>query len=276
MRDFPALHPELRDRLGLSPEDFGAFLTTYLGAVPPRPYGPEQADFALGYPWSRPPGSYRLRDGEVLPYDGVAGDDRYPILAFGSNASPSALTRKFAHFEAARDRDVEVLAGDLHDFDVGPAAAIAAYGAMPATIFASPGTRVRAAVVYATDAQATQLTWSELTYRFGRLCPVRFAAADGEVDELFAYVHRFGSFQPDGEPLALAAVPASGRTARTVTQRELLERVAGALVGDGAVAEDLVEAIHVHGPGAMLAKVREHVLPHGVPFASPQWTPYGR
>lgn len=272
MRAFPALDPELRERLALGEDDFATFLTGYLGAVPPRDYGPEQADHALGYPWARPPDSYRLRDGEVHPYDGDT-EDRHPILAFGSNASPSALTRKFAHFETPEDRDVLVLAGDLHDFDVGPAAAVAAYGAMPATLFESPGTRVRAAIVYATDAQATQLTWSELTYRFGRLRPVRFVAADHEVDEVFAYVHRFGHYRPDGEPLALAAVEAEGRRSRAVTQRELLGRIAAQVVRDGASAEDLIEAVYVDGPGAVLARLREHVMPCGEPFASERWTP---
>ena len=50
-----------------------------------------------------------------------------------------------------------MLTGWLEDFDVGPAASLAPTGYMPATLFASPGTRVRAGIVWATAAQVTQL-----------------------------------------------------------------------------------------------------------------------
>ena len=207
MTGFPALEPELRERLLLDPAAFDAFLFEYLGAIPARDYGPQQLEFALTYPWARPESSYLLSsDGEVGEPDLDRAQGRHPILAFGSNAAPSTLRRKFAHFEDPADREILVLAGDLHDYDVGPAASVAIYGAMPATLFASPGTAVRAAVLFATDNQATQLTWSELTYVFGRL-DVRFSA-ELEVTTVLAYASRFGTFCPDGEPLALAAVRA--------------------------------------------------------------------
>jgi hypothetical protein len=45
---------------------------------------------------------------------------------------------------------------------VGLAAALATTGYMPATLSASPGTRVRTGIVWTTAAQVTQLTWSEI------------------------------------------------------------------------------------------------------------------
>ena len=268
MLEFP---DELRERLLLEAEAFDALLSSWLGAVAPRACGPEEIEWGLAYPWERPPDSYLLRDGEVLAPDDAYTHDRHPILAFGSNAAPSTLLRKFGHFEDARDRDILVLAGDLHDYDVGAAATIAIYGAMPATLFPSPGTSVRAAVLYATDAQATQLTWSELSYHFGRLDGVRFDG-DRELDSVLAYVNRFGTFAPDGEPLALAAVPASGRTAEALTQRELLDRAARLLGLEDADA--VVRAVH-DDAGDVFRRVREHIRPHAQPFDSPHWTPYG-
>lgn len=267
--EFPALAPELRERLLLDPGAFDAFLSEYFGAIGPRDYGPEQLAFALGYPWERPGTSYLLRDGEVHPPDLDGARGRHPILAFGSNGAPAALTRKFAHFDDPVDREVLVLAGDLHDYDVGAAAGVAVYGAMPATLFPSPGTRVRAAVVFATDNQAIQLTWSELTYVFGRL-DVTFSA-ELEVRTVLAYASRFGAFCPDGEPLALAAVPAAGRTAAARTQRELLD-LAGRLTGLGD-AEAVVRTVYADFAGFVPAQ-REHIRPHGRPFSAPAWTPY--
>ena len=50
--------------------------------------------------------------------------ERHPIVAFGSNAAPVTLKRKFAHFSDEVDRTVLVLAGELHGFDVGAAASL--------------------------------------------------------------------------------------------------------------------------------------------------------
>ncbi len=270
MPRFPALEPELRERLLLDPDAFDAFISEYLAAVPPRPYGPEQLEFALTYPWARPETSYLLAaDGEVRAPDLDRAKGRHPVLAFGSNAAPSTLQRKFAHFEDPQDREILVVAGELHDYDVGPAASVAVYGAMPATLFASPGTRVRAAVLFATDNQATQLTWSELSYVFGRL-EVTFAA-ELEVTSVLAYASRFGTFCPDGEPPALAAVPATDRRAAPRTQRELLD-VVGGLTGIGS-AEAVVRAVYA-GPGPLIGKLRDHVRPLAQPFSATGWTPY--
>jgi hypothetical protein len=269
--DFP---PELRERLLLEPGPFDDLLERWLGAVVPRECGPEQIDWGLAYPWERPGGSYLLRGDEVgAPADVDAyARDRHPVLAFGSNAAPTTLARKFAHFEDPRDREVLVVAGDLHDFDVGAAATIAIYGAMPATIFPSPGTAVRAAVLFLTDAQATQLTWSELSYRFGRL-EARFTSElDLRLDGVLAYVNRFGAFAPDGGPLALAAVPAEDRTAPALPQRELLDRAAQ-LIGLHD-ADAVVHAVH-ESPRDVFRRVREHIRPRALPFASDRWTPYG-
>ena len=167
----------------------------------PAEYEAEALARALAYPWDRPDGSYRQAGGGVEPLERMAAaerdaaiaeyasdEGRLPLLAIGSNGSPGVLERKFAHFPAAADRAVLVLTGRLHDFDVGFAAQPALYGSMPATIFPSPGTEVRAAVLWVTAAQFTQLAWSELSYRLGRL-RTRFAVDEGGAafDELLVF-----------------------------------------------------------------------------------------
>ena len=71
------------------------------------------------------------------------------------------------------------------------------YGSMPATLFPSPGTAVGATVLWVTPTQFTQLAWSEITYRLGRL-RARFdveESADG-FEEVLVFVSRFGTFCP--------------------------------------------------------------------------------
>jgi hypothetical protein len=202
---------------------------------------------------------------------------RHPIVAIGSNAAPHWLRAKFAHFPDASDRAVLVLAGELHDMDVGPAATVSAYGAMPATLFASPGTSTRAAVLWLTAAQVTQLTWSELSYRLGRLETADFTIDDNhlEVEALFAYINRFGTFCVDGAPVALAAVPATGRIAPALTQRELLNIAARTLDldGDGDGAEEVVRAVFEDMNG-VADRAAATIWQAGELLGAGHWTPY--
>lgn len=291
MRDWPPItEPELLERLALDDEQFAAYLRLVAGAFGRREYGPALLRRALDYPWERPARSYVLRGDEVQALDDLDGarrrstidafvEDRHPILAIGSNASPGTLTAKFAHFPDAADRAILVLAGDLHDLDVGASASPTAYGALPAALFASPGTAVRSAVLWCTATQVTQLTWSEVGYRLGRLDSARFVIdeADVEVDGLFAYVSRFGALCIDGQPIALAAVPATRRTAVALTQEQSLDAVARLMLGAGTRAEDLVRAVFEDMAG-VLALAEERVWSLGRHLAREQWTalPVGR
>jgi hypothetical protein len=282
----PITDPELLERLALDDRQFRAFARKVAAAFGTREMTPAILERALGYPWERPARSYLLRGGEVqlLGELGAAAResvlrefarDRYPILAFGSNAAPATLEIKLAHFPDEADRAVLVVTGALHDLDVGAAASPTVYGAMPAALFSSPGTAVRAALLWLTPTQVTQLTWSELGYRLGRLDKAHFAVddADLEVGDLFGYVNRFGALCIDGAPVAMAAIPATGRTAPALTQEELLDHVARLALGPEAGAADLVGAVFAD-MAAVIARVAEHVWPLSQPLAPELWTPY--
>jgi hypothetical protein len=286
VREWPPItDPELVDRLALDDDGFAGYVRRLAGAFGRRSYEPALLRRALAYPWVRPAGSYVLRDAGVELLDdhdrpgrrsavaAFARADRHPLVAFGSNAAPETLAAKFAHFPDAADRAVLVLSGDLHDFDVGASASPAIYGAMPAALFSSPGTAVRAAVLWLTAAQVTQLTWSEVSYRLGRLDRARFTvdAADAEVDGVFAYVSRFGAFCIDGAPVALAAIPARDRAAAALTQEELLGVVARLLIAPEARAEDLVRAVFDDMAG-VVARASQVLWPAGLALASEHWT----
>lgn len=284
----PIEEPELLARLALGDAEFRRLIGEIARAVPPREFEAAALAHAVGYPWARPPGSYELRDGEACLLTSLPEEerealiDRYrapaagrvPLLAIGSNAAPEVLERKFAHFEAPEDRAVLALTGWLRDFDVGPAATVALYGSMPATVFPSPGTEVAATVLWVTAAQFTQLTWSEVTYWLGRLhAPFAVEEAEAHFDDVLVYVSRFGVFCPDGEPVALAAVPARGRSALALSQEELLGVAAALALGPGSTPEDLVRAC-CEEMGALAERLAETVWSHSRPFDSAAWTPY--
>lgn len=289
MPDWPPIsEPELLARLALPDEEFKALVAELARGLPVREYEAGALERALGYPWERPAGSYEWRDGEVralgeLPepereevigrYTEGSGA-RLPLLSIGSNAAPEVLGRKFGHFPEGEERAVLALAGHLHEFDIGAAAQPTIYGSMPATVFESSGTAVAATVLWVTPDQFTQLTWSEVTYHLGRL-HTRFEVADADVsfDDVLVFASRFGTFCIDGEPAALAAVPARNRTARAYTQQELLDHAARLALGPGADAEALVRAIH-EDLDALLPKVAATVRRQGRPLRSERWVPF--
>ena len=286
----PITEPLLLERLAMSPDEYLAYLATVTRTVPRRAYEAALYERGLGYPWERPESSYLMR-GEVV--EPVADMDparraavlarfavaegegaRFPLLAYGANGAPETLVMKFGHF-APEDREVLVLAGALHDFDVGASAHPTFYGALPATIFPSPGTAMRCAVLWVSAVQVVQLAWSELSYLLGRLDGVRFDADDAGagLGSVIAFVSRFGAFSPAGEPVALAAVPAEHRRATAMTQAELLGAAARLALGDGATSEDLARALFAdyhafawrHGHAIRRATTR---------FASDRWVTF--
>ncbi|HEX6456387.1 MAG TPA: hypothetical protein VF009_07700 [Solirubrobacterales bacterium] len=284
----PISEPELLARLALPDEEFKEWVAELARSLPAREFEPAMLERALGYPWERPAGSYEWRDGAVRPFAGLeepereelikryasGGGPRLPLLAIGSNAAPEVLQRKFGHFPPGEERAVLALSGHLHEFDIGAAAQPTIYGSMSATPFESPGTAVAATVLWVTPAQFTQLTWSEMTYHLGRL-HTRFEIADAEMgfDDVLVFASRFGTFNVEGEPAALAAVPARDRSARAFTQRELLDHVAALALGPDADAETLLRAICEDLPG-LLPKVAATVRRHGVPLRSERWVPF--
>jgi hypothetical protein len=292
--DPPAItEPELRERLALSDEQFAEFFRTLAARLGRRPYTAETYAHAIGYPWSRPARSYLFTSGAVELLDELEprrraevlerftassarppDAARTPLLAFGSNASPAALNRKFAHLPQEEDRTVLVLAGRLYHFDVGASAQPTIYGSLPATLFPSPGTAVRAAVLWVTSRQFTQLVWSELSYGLGRLAtPFEADEPDQGVSSVIAFVSRFGAFSPDGRPVALAAIPASGRTARALSQEEVLGAAAALALGPDAGAEMLVRQVF-ESFSDLIPRLERTVRRRAEPFSSPSWTPY--
>lgn len=291
MSDWPAIsESQLLERLAMTNEEFDAYLLTFAELFGANEYDASLHERALTYPWARPESSYLLQGSDVEPlaamdaarrravvarYAVATGEERrFPLLAYGSNGAPDALVAKFAHFSGA-DRDVLVLAGALHDFDVGPSAQVAVYGAMPATIFPSPGTALRCAVLWVNVNQFVQLTWTEISYCLGRLDGIRFAPDDDDiaVDSVFAFVSRFGVFCPAGEPVALAAVPAQDRTVTALSQADLLDAAARIAFGRDASGQDLLRAA-LTDYHAFSTTLRPAINAASARFSSDRWVTF--
>ena len=284
MDDWPLIpESELRARLALTDEEFRGFLRTLATSVGVREFTEEIYTRALGYPWARPPWSYLLTGDTVEALDDLpagAADRlmhaRWPLLAFGANGAPETLRLKLGHLAPEQQR-LLVIAGDLHGFDVGASAHPTIYGALPGTLFPSPGTVVRVSVLWVTAEQLTALAWTELSYAFGRLDGIRFEPAPRglpSLERVFVFASRLGALRLDGEVVALDAIQASGRQAPTYTQEQLLDDIAVRVVGPGATAHTLVTRLieNFAGAAAVIAPILQAT---SLAFDSPHWTRYG-
>jgi hypothetical protein len=186
---------------------------------------------ALGYPYAAPGQPFvqlghRTLDPSELEVD---REERTPVLAYGSNAAPEVLARKLA----LSDQPVLVLPAWLDDFDVVYSAHISPYGAIPATLQRSPGTKVRIHVVYMTSAQVGLVSATEPNYEVasveGAIC-----CPDDEkpITDPAAYLSRHGCLLCDGSEVALAAVQACGRSFPSLGEKQAIEYVRSALCPD--------------------------------------------
>src|SRR5881409_557244 len=109
MGDWPEITElQLRERQGMSNQEFFEFLAGLLEAIGTRELEDGHYERAIGYPWERPPGSCLVTDDgveELADIDssrrkGLVGEyvdespDRVPLLAYGANGSPERLALK--------------------------------------------------------------------------------------------------------------------------------------------------------------------------------------
>lgn len=183
---------------------------------------------AMGYPYTAPWRPFvQLGHRTLDPADFELDlEDRVAMLAYGSNAAPEVLARKLA----LSDQPVLVVPGWLDDFDVVYSAHISPYGAIPATLQRSRGTKVRVHVVYMTGAQVGLVTATEPNYESAALEKAICRLDSGEtVTDPSAYLSRHGCLLAEGGEVALAAIQASGRIFDSLTEPQVLEHVRASL-----------------------------------------------
>jgi hypothetical protein len=208
-----------------------------------------ELDRARDYPYEAPKGSYVLYEGEVLDLSHYNIDDmdqRTAVLAYGSNAAPSQLMRKFA--ATLKDEMIPVLRGFLPGFDVVFSARLSRYGAIPATLARSKGTVLETFVTCLTDGQLARMHETEIDtakrggYRFGVLSGVRMLVDRlGLVEKIHLY-HYGKALAQDDRPLAYAEITAKDRVLPARAHPEMLAQVHG-VSGKAALAKSILRAI---------------------------------
>ena len=139
--------------------------------------------------------------------------DAPELVTFGANADPAVLVAKLGANASVRGRPAR-----LADHDVAFSAHVSPYGAIPATLVPSPGASVAVHLLRLAPADLERLDATEPNY-------LRETLSLG----LEAYRSRHGALLLDGAPVALAAVPAAGRTLPALTQDALQERLRAAM-----------------------------------------------
>ena len=235
---------------------------------------------ALDYPFPRAGHSFLFADGERLAMDDYSADgldtalaqfgaapmtERTAVLAYGANAAPIRLKRKFA--SQASGVIFPVIEARLHDFDIVYASHFSSYGALPATPMPSPGTAVDVAVTYLDGDQLARMHETELShqsYVFGRLDSVRLALDTiGSLDSVHSYWSRHGSFTTSRGPLALTAIVAERRRFKAVTQ-DVVQRFARDYLAPG---HDLNKFVAETASELVICHERSRTLSHGArPF----------
>lgn len=183
---------------------------------------------AFLYPYAAPDHDFRFRAGQV---EAISADEldasligRTPVLAVGSNRAPVQLTRKFTHQNLADD--IPVTLGWMSHHDIVYSAHMASYGAIPATLAPSPGTRVRIAVTWLTPQQLSHMHVTESVpahYSYVQVHGRDIALDCGlSPEHVGMYQSARGHEYARGDIFALAAIRAEGRRYPVKTQLEMI------------------------------------------------------
>ena len=186
----------------------------------------EVIDFALSYPFEIPRSSFMFTVDQTQSLWEVSDDFRskLPVLALGSNQSPTQLTRKYKGLSDSGEIPAE--RAILKNFDVVYAAHLAEYGSVPATFQSSPGTFVTIFVLWLTEIQLSRMHQTESNYCFDKLNGLEIKTEFGfEFNTAYAYVNRNGCLNIEGSPLALAEISAKNRHFDEATQLQAQEAV---------------------------------------------------
>lgn len=214
---------------------------------------------ALGYPYSIPSTSYVLDRGQVRDWDEtISLKGRIPILACGSNQSPEQLARKFP-FET-----IPVMAGWLDGYDSVYSAHYTSYGSISATLMAKEGVRSRQMITWLEADYLNLMHDSEalgINYTYVELSGLSFTSDCNKlIEKAGTYLSLHGVLKHENEPIALAAITASGRTYPAIDQESLQASV----LRDAAYEGSLEDYISQTVSDDVLRLERTERLKHGL------------
>ncbi|HEY2666352.1 MAG TPA: hypothetical protein VGK51_05910, partial [Actinomycetota bacterium] len=153
-------------------------------------------------------------------------EQRHPVLFYGSNAAPAQLARKYANSSAGFV--VPAVLGVVDGVDAVYSSHVSPYGAVPATLIASPGTSLSVHVGLLHGEQVGVLDQTEPNYRrrmlSGRDYPASLTRGVA-LSAYTAYLSRHGVLLLDGAPRRVAGVRADGSKLEAATEEAILEEV---------------------------------------------------
>ena len=166
---------------------------------------PDPVAHALSYPFDPPTESYLFSHGRAQAIVGaldLAG--RLPVIAAGSNASPTRLAQKFG---SAGDTVIPVETATLPDHVAAYSAHVARYGSIPATMHPEPGAAAAIHLTWLDAEQCERMHESEsigLNYGFYRLSGLTLKTAAGRtLDHAYASITLRGALHVAGRPTSL-------------------------------------------------------------------------
>ncbi|MCB9958833.1 MAG: hypothetical protein H6843_09540 [Rhodospirillaceae bacterium] len=179
---------------------------------------------ALGYPYDVGRTPLLFRPGGAVPLpDDWSPVGRVPVLAVGSNRAAQQLARKFAGWPA--ETEIPVTVAEVIDHDVVYSAHFASYGAIPARLAAAPGVRAEVGITWLTPAQLACMHETERGANYTFTDTVEIDVVDRRAGPLGSVGHYAGRHPPlrmGGQPLALAAIAATGRRGPAAHQDTVL------------------------------------------------------
>ena len=234
---------------------------------------------ALGYayPYAREPGPYLFVNGAAYPYVDLSTDllahasvqigsatvsvpdllksldladriarPRTAVIGYGSNATVSALTRKYTAPALRGPAVIPVTRAMLRDRDVVWSPHLVFNGAMPATIAPSSGTVTEVWINWLDDVELKRMHDSEgvgTMYSYGTL-PASALASEVPLSEPpHVYVDCFGALTLKGAVQAIASIPAPGRRFAAVDSEQAMQSVAPSISWAGSVFALLLDNV---------------------------------
>jgi hypothetical protein len=198
--------------------------------------GPKFPWDPLQYPFDVPSHSFMWSAGRIdtvssSPLVDEISAGRHPVLAIGSNASPSQLTRKFDNTPftdpSSPEGSIPVLTAVVDGVDVVYGAHLAWYGSLPATLLDTTGARARVFITWLTDQQMERMNETEGLGHAYQLRAIGGVRCHGrEVGSALSYVTVGGACLLGGAPLGLAAISASGSPRPRATQQQAWNQLA--------------------------------------------------
>ena len=226
---------------------------------------------ARNYPYERADHSFVFADGDIREFgsaDNALLQGRHPVLAFGSNAAPEQLQRKYTEHDAVC---FAVTRATLRGYDVVYSAHLTSYGAVPATLAPSPGTVLETWITWLDDDQLAHMHTTEMgrggadvNYSYGHLEDVEITVEEIDgIDRVGVYLSNFGALALADAPLAFSRIIAANRQYNAVEKIRVLEQVRD-LLSPGQSLEDFIHQI-VHEPASRKAwgdalKEKAHAL----------------